>query len=266
MSYYTQNNGYPKHHHFTNRRIKLNIGGFKYETKRSVLINWPDSRIANDIAENEPDELFYNRDGHLFWYILQFYRTGLIHLPLGNSSSPCSNCGQPTFLDHLRREFEYFRMPFSEPVENRKMASSNIMESLIASRIDEFLSVLKKIFMEVVVANETKVEITFAMKKTPPEVRIIGKERLMRNSYLYEKICEMVTPFSETATRILDMFYQEIGQHMEENLPGLMWRVDRNYSSEIGNFHNIRMQYQSEGGIIRDVVVANSKLAKVIKM
>ncbi|CAG8549169.1 14384_t:CDS:2, partial [Ambispora leptoticha] len=253
----SQNNEY---YVLADRRIKLNIGGFKYETKRSTLINYPDSLIANDIEENETNELFYNRDGHLFWYILQFYRTGRIHLPLANSSSPCLSCGQPTFLEHLKREFEYFRMPFSEPIENRKLASSDIMESLIASRVDEFLNVLKKVFMEVIIANETKVEITFSVKKTPPEVRI-GKERSIMKSYLYENICKMVAPFSESAIKILDMFNDEIGQHMRENLPGLTWRVDSNFSQEIGNFHNIRMQYQSEGVLIREAIIASSKHA-----
>ncbi|CAG8508490.1 11774_t:CDS:2 [Ambispora gerdemannii] len=76
-------------------RIILNVGGIKqYETYRSTLTAYPDTLLGTMFSERNKQlvnptqispagnkEYFIDRDGHVFRYILQFYRTGKIPWP-----------------------------------------------------------------------------------------------------------------------------------------------------------------------------------------
>ncbi|XP_065646997.1 potassium voltage-gated channel subfamily C member 1 [Hydra vulgaris] len=74
----------------TKTRIKINIGGVIHETYRSTLKNIPDTRlswIAEESAIQSPDydpvtgEFFVDRNSQVFSHILNYYRTGYLHVP-----------------------------------------------------------------------------------------------------------------------------------------------------------------------------------------
>ena len=71
-------------------RIKINIGGVTHETYRSTLKNIPDTRlswIAEESAIQSPEydpvtgEFFFDRHSQVFSHILNYYRTGYLHVP-----------------------------------------------------------------------------------------------------------------------------------------------------------------------------------------
>lgn len=71
-------------------RVFINIGGIRHETYRSTLKNIPDTRlswIAEESATHSPDydpvnkEFFFDRHPQVFSHILNYYRTGNMHVP-----------------------------------------------------------------------------------------------------------------------------------------------------------------------------------------
>ncbi|PKC05334.1 hypothetical protein RhiirA5_361454 [Rhizophagus irregularis] len=80
-------------------RIILNVGGIKYETFISTLTAYPDTLLGIMFSERNKDmvhstngnEYFFDRDGYLFRYVLQYYRTGKVHWPEFLSSNQMEN-------------------------------------------------------------------------------------------------------------------------------------------------------------------------------
>ena len=71
-------------------RVFINIGGIRHETYRSTLKNIPDTRlswIAEESATHSPEydpvtgEFFFDRHPQVFSHILNYYRTGNLHVP-----------------------------------------------------------------------------------------------------------------------------------------------------------------------------------------
>uniref|UniRef100_UPI00398E6946 putative potassium channel regulatory protein n=1 Tax=Pristiophorus japonicus TaxID=55135 RepID=UPI00398E6946 len=86
--------------------IILNIGGMKFTTCTATLKRYQDSKLARVLEGGDPDirmvngQLFVDRDGSLFQYILDFLRTRQITLP-------------PEFseYDRLAREADFYDLP-----------------------------------------------------------------------------------------------------------------------------------------------------------
>lgn len=82
-------------------RIVINVGGIRFETYKSTLRNFPDTRLAwitetkSDNADYDPltGEYFFDRHPNMFLMILNYYRTGKLHAPV-------DVCG-PAFEDEL---------------------------------------------------------------------------------------------------------------------------------------------------------------------
>jgi BTB/POZ domain len=82
----------------SNRRVRFNIGGTKYAVTRSVIDKFPDSmlsKICSDTWNNneredgveydnddDDGEIFIERDGERFRYVLDYMRDGSVQLPL----------------------------------------------------------------------------------------------------------------------------------------------------------------------------------------
>jgi hypothetical protein len=66
--------------------IKFNIGGTRYEISQSLLQSYPDSMLAKSAAmqwHTDPNaEIFIDRDGARFRYVLDYIRDGIVHLPV----------------------------------------------------------------------------------------------------------------------------------------------------------------------------------------
>lgn len=82
-------------------KILINVGGMRFETYKSTLRNFPDTRLAwiTETKSDNPDydpitgEYFFDRHPSMFLMILNYYRTGKLHAPV-------DVCG-PAFEDEL---------------------------------------------------------------------------------------------------------------------------------------------------------------------
>lgn len=77
-------------------RIVINVGGMRYETTRHTILTYPESLLARMLSpENlcllrfegvQNNEIFFDRNGKLFEYVLDYYRNGSeVILPSGVS-------------------------------------------------------------------------------------------------------------------------------------------------------------------------------------
>lgn len=68
-------------------RVVIDVGGRRFATNVSTLLNVPNTRLARLVdyrqrsVPRQPAEFFFDRNCFLFEYILDFYRTGELHLP-----------------------------------------------------------------------------------------------------------------------------------------------------------------------------------------
>ncbi|CAG8499509.1 5297_t:CDS:2, partial [Funneliformis caledonium] len=86
---------------YIDERIVLNVGGIKYETYRSTLTAYPKTLLGTMfhprnramLHPTNGNEYFIDRNGYIFHYIMEYYRTGNIvwrpsfELPIGNTAS-----------------------------------------------------------------------------------------------------------------------------------------------------------------------------------
>ena len=78
-------------------RVKLNIGGVRYETEEETLKTFSKSRLARESSGDK--ELFYDRNPYIFSFILDTYRYGSLHLPRDICSS------------YLQAELDFWEIP-----------------------------------------------------------------------------------------------------------------------------------------------------------
>lgn len=83
------------------RRVLLNIGGSRYETTAGTLSGKGEGSFFSSLLKHHPqnEELFVDRDGHLFAPLLSFLRTGELHVP------------PPLSEEALRREADFYCIP-----------------------------------------------------------------------------------------------------------------------------------------------------------
>lgn len=77
-------------------RVRLNVGGVIFETSTKTLRNVPNSRLSNlrlhdENFDSTKKEYFFDRSPYIFDYILNFYRTGELHLPVNECGSILKN-------------------------------------------------------------------------------------------------------------------------------------------------------------------------------
>ena len=88
------------------QRVKLNVGGIKFETTLSTLTRYPESMLGamfsgrHDVPADDDGYVFIDRDGTHFRIILNFMRTGSLDGPVS-----------PTAASELKRELEYYQLP-----------------------------------------------------------------------------------------------------------------------------------------------------------
>ena len=69
------------------QRVKLNVGGSKFETTLSTLTRYPDSMLGamfsgrHEVPPDDEGYVFIDRDGTHFRAILNFLRTGFVDQP-----------------------------------------------------------------------------------------------------------------------------------------------------------------------------------------
>ena len=88
------------------QRVKLNVGGIKFETTLSTLTRYPESMLGamfsgrHDMPADDDGYVFIDCDGTHFRIILNFMRTGSLDGPVS-----------PTAASELKRELEYYQLP-----------------------------------------------------------------------------------------------------------------------------------------------------------
>ena len=87
------------------RRVKLNVGGDKFETTLSTLTRHPDSTLAvmfsgrHEVPQDDGGYVFIDRDGTHFRTILNFLRTGVLDVPTSQKAA-----------SELTRELQYYQL------------------------------------------------------------------------------------------------------------------------------------------------------------
>ncbi len=65
--------------------VKLNVGGHRYEVSKSLVSQHPKTMLAKIVSDkgqkNKAGELFIDRDGTIFGYVLSYLRDGKVALP-----------------------------------------------------------------------------------------------------------------------------------------------------------------------------------------
>ncbi|CAG8629313.1 7536_t:CDS:2 [Ambispora leptoticha] len=201
-------------------RISLNVGGVKYETCASTLLKYPDSYLMKFLEEKDPDdndEYFIDRDGNLFWHVLEFYRNGTIVFQ--DLDKMCVNCGRIATRELLKEEFDFYEIPFN-------MAEADIytIEKVIAAKLDDFMCCLKEVFTKMVVNFEKQVQITFFVRKMNPVVSTLTMSD-HPNSYLVRTILNLVFPFGSIAAKFIESFEFEIYAYLKSECHGFEWTL-----------------------------------------
>ena len=71
--------------HRTDQRLRINVSGKLYEAWRNTLEKYPDTLLGSNerdfFYDEDRGEYFFDRDPDIFKCILNYYRTGKLHLP-----------------------------------------------------------------------------------------------------------------------------------------------------------------------------------------
>ena len=126
--------------------VKFNVGGHRYEVSRSLLSLHPNTMIAKSASEqwqNDPQkEVFIDRDGAIFSFVLSYLRDGKVALP--------TTVRKVTLMDEL----DYYGVDDVEANmiddENREtkfacnvksVRDAAILHGIVAACINEFMSI-----------------------------------------------------------------------------------------------------------------------------
>ncbi|CAG8455120.1 13393_t:CDS:2 [Acaulospora morrowiae] len=223
-------------------RVVLNVGGIKYETYRSTLTAYPDTMLGTMFGDGSNgllhpvngNEYYIDRNGRLFYCILQFYRTGKI---------PCiekAKCTKPLTQKQLNEELDYFMIPRpkkplspSKTVRNQKMS---LRSRIISSELDKFVLCLKNALDTVILYFQK----CFIMSKgglgfnVTLEISFYASGRIpllitVLPTTIGKSPVPLITPiFNEYASGtkayvLLNYFGDKIGDYLEATYSGLYW-------------------------------------------
>ncbi|KAJ1555462.1 hypothetical protein HK096_006185 [Nowakowskiella sp. JEL0078] len=118
-----------------NDRVRLNVGGIKYETHISTLQRDPESLLGmmfsdRNVSIVKPDlingEYFFDRNGRTFEIVLDYCRTGKLTLPVGIS------------LESVRTEMDFWQigMPYTPNLTASRHTSESPAASIDGNAID----------------------------------------------------------------------------------------------------------------------------------
>ena len=144
----------PKDKHF-DEIVNINVGGEDYFVKYGLLRQYPDTLLGSDeLFDYYVEDLhcfFFDRNRFLFEYILQYYQTGMLNIPLDHidtmsktDKSILSDCSHKFYKieDLLRIELEFFKIKFMEN-ENNVEEEEEIIEDCIEAQRQEAKEMLK---------------------------------------------------------------------------------------------------------------------------
>ncbi|CAG8731476.1 17680_t:CDS:2 [Acaulospora morrowiae] len=236
-------------------RIVLNVGGVKYETYRSTLTAYPTTLLGTMFADrNEAllhptngNEYFFDRDGHVFRYIMQFFRTGkinwsdsvspLVLLPVDKTSTIATYPTLGISREELFAEIDYFQIPISSQNESQtKPSLEKQAQKAAALRVDAFISAFKMGIFESMQNFETLIPFTFHRSLKEDHIAYWDE---------YEKVSpcvKFIKPFAHVGYDIIDRFGFEIGKCLKKEFgEELEWKLEKHASSSSKNVDYYRL-------------------------
>jgi hypothetical protein len=108
------------------QRVKLNVGGSRFETTLSTLTRHPESMLAamfsgrHEVPQDEDGYVFIDRDGTHFRAILNFLRTGILNVPPSRKAA-----------EELKCELQYYQLPFDGCSNHESDTDTPIVETVV---------------------------------------------------------------------------------------------------------------------------------------
>ncbi|CAG8455181.1 13396_t:CDS:2 [Acaulospora morrowiae] len=250
-------------------RIILNVGGVKYETRRSTLTAHPSTLLGTMFQQRNQtmlhptngNEYFIDRDGKLFRYVLQFYRTNKVIFP------------EPG-VDHINREelekeYDYFQLPHvvspTSVVEPPNKSSP--IRKLVSRKLDEFVSALRTIILEVsrsmldASLDDFNVTITITFSKDGLAGGMTSLTLKPKNEGVSKLIWKIMYDHARIGYFMLLRFGEEIGNCLSNEMPEISWELNHKIYGQYERFYDIKLTIGYKFN--RDEVLINSCLADV---
>ncbi|CAG8510089.1 10391_t:CDS:2 [Funneliformis caledonium] len=226
-------------------RIILNVGGVKYETTRNTLLLFPESLLGIMFKEENlqmckfenGNEVFFDRNGLAFHYILEFYRTKKLLW---------SNHSLYITKEEIETEIDFFQLPIEVPLPPPVVEKpGSRVESLnkIIGVFESLISTAKGIYIH-------KLDITFPCYD--------------RDGFFMEprikKLVDIVQEFSDSGFNLLQKYGENIGNYLKENDTELKWEISVN---DVG-WHNAKciINIEIDAQYDESLIIANSILGR----
>ncbi|CAG8503005.1 14136_t:CDS:2 [Funneliformis caledonium] len=261
-------------------KITLNVGGIKYETYRSTLTSYPTTLLGsifyhysdeeNPLTDpNHGNEFFIDRDGHLFHYIMQFYRTGKV--PTTEQAIGLV----PITAQELEDELEYFKIPTYPPSSFSATTLSpsqlSLRHKMIAAEIDSFTSTLNDTLLTI--SSQFKKEFFFKRQfQIRFEITFHHNERISDfniypsvNSIIKTRLQKGFDEFALLGYAMLDRFGEEIGRYMTTTVQGCTWECKKVEEFGWGGLQQMyKVKVGVENSFEHDDVVNHCCLSSVV--
>ncbi|CAG8612715.1 4320_t:CDS:2 [Cetraspora pellucida] len=258
-------------------KIILNVGGIKYETYRSTLTAYPTTLLGsvflysdyeNSFWDPDLDEFFIDRDGHLFHYIMQFYRTGKV--PTIDQAIGLI----PITSAELEDELDYFKIPTYPPSSFSSTTLSpnqlSLRHKMIASEIDSFIQTLTSTLLTI--SSQFKKEFFFKRNfQIYFEINFHDNDRITDfnispsvSTTLKQQLQKEFDGFSVLGYAMLEKFGDDIGRYMISNVQGCTWECNKTKDVGWGGVHQIhKVKVGVENSFEHEDVVEHCCLANV---
>ncbi|CAG8525238.1 8805_t:CDS:2, partial [Scutellospora calospora] len=258
-------------------KIVLNVGGIKYETYRSTLTTYPTTLLGSYFLYNDNDnpfwdpdldEFFIDRDGHLFHYIMQFYRTGKV--PTIDQAIGLI----PITSSELEDELEYFKIPIYPPSSYSSTTLSpnqlSLRHKMIAAEIDSFVQTLKNTLLTI--SSQFKKEIFFKRNfQIYFEINFHHNDRITDfvisptiSTTLKQQLQKEFDAFSVLGYAILERFGDDIGRYMITNVQGCTWECNKTKDVGWGSVYEMyKVKVGVENSFEHEDVVGHCCLANI---
>ncbi|CAG8640534.1 42187_t:CDS:2, partial [Gigaspora margarita] len=161
-----------------------------YETLRSTFTSQPKTLLGKIFQDKNVymkylingNEYFFDRNGEMFYYILEFYRTGKLLCPNGS-------------YKQLEEELNYFQIPFNK---------SELASEVATNTVDRFISFLEKL---IIIYCENFLE-KIILK--------VGESNISINTQRFQPLISNNRNFSleKYAFNILNKVEKQIGEHL----------------------------------------------------
>ncbi|CAG8601235.1 15580_t:CDS:2 [Acaulospora morrowiae] len=214
------------------KRIILNVGGFRYETLCSTLRAYPQTLLGTMFHERNNallhptngNEYFFDRNGRAFHYILEYYRTGEIVWPNDEPTQLCA-CTQVTKKE-LFKELDYFQIPLSVVLVPNNLDDNKIL----AMKLDDFVEALSQAIIITRQNFQSVLNLSFFNIRSS-SLRIYGISSYDYNRY-EQKICldtsvdKLLRPYLFVGYNIMDLFRRQIENHIKNRMSSIKWHAE----------------------------------------